>query len=167
MDFREVLATSEPVEQVAGRFGGRYLVRLSLILSASADVALGNHDRASKKLLAVREEMDSHRIVLDWRFRFPLQSALTELWLANGELAKAREDATRFVEFAGTTPDLTYQALALEARTRVALREKDFSTAESLIEKALSLIEVHPLPIATWRVHVTRQKRIRQWETMQ
>jgi hypothetical protein len=130
-------------------------LRLSLLLSGSADVALGNHDRAFEKLMTAREEMNSHAIVLDWCFRLPLQAALSELWLSAGNLTKAREEASRYLDLALSTEDFTYRALAAEVSARVALAQKDVSAAEGFITEAVRAIEEREVPLATWHVHAT------------
>jgi DNA-binding winged helix-turn-helix (wHTH) protein len=155
MDFEEVLATSEQMGSVAGRFGGSYLVRLSRLLSGSADIALGNYERASETLMTAREEMNSHAIVLDWCFRLPLQAALSELSLLCGKLTNAREDATCYLNLALSTEDYTYRALAAEVSARVALAHKDLSAAQNFIFEGIRAIEERDVPLAAWRVHAT------------
>ena len=155
MDFDEVLATSERVEGAAGAFGGSYLLRLSQLLAGSADVVLGNLERANARLTAAREEMNSHRIVLDWCFRLPLLAALSELWLLSGKLAQAREEAGAYLKLALSTEDYTYRALASEVNARVAAAEKRMPAALDYILQAMSIVEEREVPLATWRVHAT------------
>ncbi len=155
MDFREVVALSEPLEDTAERFGGSYLVRLSLLLSGSAYVALGNYKRALEKLMTAQKEMNSHAIVLDWCFRLPLHAALAELWLSTGTLTKAHEEASRYLDLALSTEDYTYQAFAAEVSARVALADKDLNTAEEFISQALRAVEEREVPLAKWHVHAT------------
>lgn len=155
MDFREVVALSEPMEDAARRFGGSYLIRLSLLLSGSAHVALGNYERALEKLMTAQEEMNTHTIVLDWCFRLPLHAALAELWLSTGALTKAREEASRYLGLALSTEDYTYRAFAAEVSARVALAEGDLNAADDFISQAVRVIEEREVPLASWHVHVT------------
>ncbi len=155
MDFQEVVAISEPMTVVNDRFGGTYLVRLSRLLAGSAYVALGDLARASVLLLAAREEMNSHAIVLDWCFRLPLQAALSELWLLSGDFSEAKEDATRYLNLALSTEDYTYRALAFEVNTRLALADKDLSAARDFIFRGIHVVQEHHVPLACWRVHAT------------
>jgi DNA-binding winged helix-turn-helix (wHTH) protein len=155
MDFQEVLATSEPMEDAAERFGGSYLVRLSRLLSGSAHVALGNYERASERLMAAQEEMNSYAIVLDWCFRLPLQAALSELWLFSGKLTKAREDATRYLDLALSTEDYTYRALAFEVNARVALAHEDLPAAQDFILRGIDVVQEQDVPLANWHVRAT------------
>jgi hypothetical protein len=59
MDFNEVVATSEPMEDAGEEFCGSYLVRLSRLLSGSAHVALGNQERGLATLMKVQDEMNT------------------------------------------------------------------------------------------------------------
>jgi tetratricopeptide (TPR) repeat protein len=155
MDFEEVLATSEGMEIVAGRFGGSYLVRLGRLLSGSAHLCLGNPARATATLMAARAEMNSHRIVLDWCFRLPLQAALSELWLMSGNLTQAHEDAKVYLTLALSTEDYTYRALAAEVSARVALAQGEVSAAQEFISQGIQVVEEHDVPLARWHVHAT------------
>ncbi len=155
MDFDEVLATSERVEHIGDSFGGSYLVRLGRLLSGSADVCSGNGERAARTLIAARDEMNSHRIVLDWCFRLPLHAALAELWLLRGDVPHAREEASDYLALALSTDDYANQALALEVNARVALAGGAPSTAHAFIVRAIEAVEEHEIPLATWRVHAT------------
>lgn len=155
MDFEEVLATSELVQHIGDSFGGSYLVRLGRLLSGSADVCMGNCERAARTLNAAREEMNSHPIVLDWCFRLPLHAAFSELWLLSGDLPQARDDASSYLSLALTTEDYTNQALALEVNARVALASDALSKAQEFISRAILTVEERDVPLATWRVHAT------------
>ena len=53
--------------------------------------------------------------MLDWYWRMLLESALTEVWLAQGDLAQARAQAERFLQVTLATEERTWQALAWEA----------------------------------------------------
>jgi DNA-binding winged helix-turn-helix (wHTH) protein len=153
MDFEEVLAARELVESAGDRFGGSYLVRLGRLLSGSADIGLGNYERATETLMMARDEMNSHPIVLDWCFRLPLQAALSELWLLSGNLAQAREEASVYLNIALSTDDYTYRALAMEVNARVAMAQEEMSVARDLISRGIQTVEERDVPLATWRVH--------------
>jgi tetratricopeptide (TPR) repeat protein len=155
MDFHEAVATSEPMEDVAGIFGGSYLVRLSRLLSGSAHVALGNHERGLATLTKAQDEMNGHAIVLDWCFRLALHAALAELWLSNGDLERAHDEVSCYVALAWNTEDRTHQALALEVSARVALEEGSLAAAAGFISQALRVIEEHHVPLAAWHVYAT------------
>jgi hypothetical protein len=67
------------------------------------------------------DEMDLQKLIFDWYFRILLESNLTELWLAKGDLAAARTEAERFLSVALATAERTWLALAWEANARVAM----------------------------------------------
>jgi hypothetical protein len=46
---------------------------------ASAEVALGEHERAFERKATIRKEMDSQPVVFDWYIRMLLESCLTEV----------------------------------------------------------------------------------------
>lgn len=127
----------------------------SLVLRGLAETALGEYDRAREYLFAARDDMDRQRTLSDWYWRMPLESGLTELWLAERNLTQARSHAERFLSVTLTTAERTWQALAWETHARVALAELDAPRAQECIAKALSTMEGFELPLAAWRVHAT------------
>jgi hypothetical protein len=133
----------------------RPVIRISLILTGSAETAVGNYESALEHLLATRAEMDRQMAIFDWYWRMPLESALTELWLANSDLAQARLQAERFLKIALATAEHTWQALAWEVNARIAMAEPDLTRAQHCIAKGLSAMEGFEVPRAAWRVHET------------
>jgi DNA-binding winged helix-turn-helix (wHTH) protein/tetratricopeptide (TPR) repeat protein len=129
--------------------------RMCLILIGSAEAALGNYERAFEYLITARDEMDRQMMAWDWYWRMPLESGLTELWLAQGDLAQARPHAERFLKLALATAEHTWQALAWEANARVAMAERDLRRAQDCIANGLSSMEGFEVPLAAWRVHAT------------
>jgi tetratricopeptide (TPR) repeat protein len=133
----------------------RPVIRICLILTGTAETALGNYESALEHLLLARADMDPPRIIFDWYWRMPLESALTELWLAKGDLAQARSQADRFLEIALATAEHTWQALAWEVNARVAIAEFDLTRAHECINNGLSAMEGFEVPLAAWRVYAT------------
>src|SRR5260370_24538780 len=74
--------------------------RNRLILTGSAETALGNYESALEHLLAARADMERSAIIFSWFWRMRLESALTELWLAKGDLAQARTHAESVIKTA-------------------------------------------------------------------
>ena len=91
----------------------------------------------------------------DWFQSMHLQAGLVELWLAKGDLARARFEAERFLAVSLATAERTYQGLAWEVAARVAIAADESVRAEGCIAKALSTIEGYEVPLAAWRVHGT------------
>jgi len=130
-------------------------LRNRLILTGSAETALGIYESALEHLLAAQTEMDRQAAIFDWFWRMRLESALTELWLAKGDLAQAGGQAERFLNITLATAEHTWQALAWEVNARVAIAELDQTRAQDCIAKGLSAMEGFEVPLAAWRIHVT------------
>ncbi len=92
-------------------------------------------------------------MIQDWHRRMLLQSALAELWLASGDLQKARAETDKFLEVTQQTAEHTLQALAWEMSARVAMAEFDITRAKDFIAKALATMQGFEVPLASWRVH--------------
>ncbi len=104
----------------------------------------------------------------DRYYRLLLESAFTELWSAQGDLAQARAQGERFLDVTLATTERTWQALALEANARVAMADGDLEDARQFIDKALSTVDGLELPLASWRVHATaaaREERVGEAES--
>jgi len=97
--------------------------------------------------------MDRRPVIHDWYCRMMLEVALTELWLAKGDLTHARPDAEHFLELTLATAERSWQARAREASARVAIAECDLHRAQSCIDRALAAMEGFEVPLAAWRVH--------------
>ena len=90
------------------------------------------------------------------------QLGLSDVWLASGNLRKARLEADRFLESALSTAEPNLQALAWDVGARVAMAEKDWKAAEEKIEKGLAVLQAFEIPTTAWRVHATRSDLHRQ-----
>jgi tetratricopeptide (TPR) repeat protein len=165
MDFAGVLAIcnstlpliSDPAPHPAPDYPTPhpYLILKCLFLTGSAETALGNYESALEHLLAAWAIMDRSAFAFAWVWRMPLESALTELWLAKGDLAQARPQAERFLKIALASAEHTWWALAWEVNARVAMAELDLTRAQDCIAKGLSATEGFEVPLAAWRVHAT------------
>jgi DNA-binding winged helix-turn-helix (wHTH) protein/tetratricopeptide (TPR) repeat protein len=161
MDFDEVIAICEPLQEASDEFSGPYVARMARILLGSAYVGSGDLARATLPLTRVKNEMSAGAVVLDCYFRLPLLAALTELLLAKGDFEEATIEADHFVTLAQTTEKHTYSALAFEVSARVALARSDFANAVTFISQAVELINEYDLPLASWRVHATAAEAYR------
>ena len=94
-------------------------------------------------------------LIFDWYFKLQFESALTEVWLAKGDLAQSRAQAERFLRIALATAERTWQTLVWEVSARIAMAELDMARAHDCIAKGLSTMEGFELPVAAWRVHAT------------
>ena len=110
---------------------------------------------AADRLIAARNEMDHQPVIHDWYCRLILEQALTDTWLAKGDLTRARPEAERLLELTLATAERTWQALAWETSARVAMAGGDFHRARACIDNALSTMEDFEVPLAGWRVHAS------------
>ena len=128
---------------------------LRLLVMGTAEVALGRYEQALEHLTLVRHEMDRQPVLSDSTCNVLVESALTELWLAKGDLAQASVHAERLLKIALETAERTWQALAWDANARVAMAKGDLAQAEECISKATATMEGFETPLAAWRVHAT------------
>jgi len=155
MDHGGALTICESAESALGKsiIGPAHRFRLTLV--GTAEAALGLHERAHEHLSQVRDEMNRQRLIYDDYTRFLLESAFTELWLAKGDLSQASGQSQRFLEFTLGAEERTWQTLAWNANTRVAMALGDFARAAQCLAKALTTMEGFEVPLAEWRVHAT------------
>jgi tetratricopeptide (TPR) repeat protein len=104
----------------------------------------------------VFDPKESPKFFLHWYWRMNAQLGLSNVWLASGNLRKARLEAERFLQSALSTAEPNLQALAWEVEARVAMAEKDWKGAEEKIEKGLAVLQRFEVPATAWRVHATR-----------
>lgn len=153
MDFAGVLEICDSIIPLLRDVDGyRIDARFGSVLMACAELGLANFEGAHGLLSATQHDMEILPMTADWYWRTLIESALTELWLAKGELVRARLHAENSVKLALTTDERTLQALALEANARVALAEEDFDCVQDSLAMALKAMEGFQVPLAQWRV---------------
>lgn len=156
MDFAGVLHICEPILPLLKSFETCGIhVWFGSILIASAESNMGNFDRAHALVSAVQDDMESLVTTADWYCRALNESVLTELFLAKGELARARPHAEEYLKRALPTDERTLRAQALEVRARLAIAEGDLNCAQDCLAKALQSIEGFEAPLAHWKVCAT------------
>jgi hypothetical protein len=155
MDFNGVRAICASILPAFGDPTSTPWRRLCRVLAAGAEAALGNHESALEDLLAVQRDMAQHAVIHDWYCRLVLHSVLTDLLLAKGDLARAREAGETFLAITGATAERTWQALAWEANARIALASLDSRRAQECVAEGLSAMNGFDVPLAAWRVHAT------------
>jgi DNA-binding winged helix-turn-helix (wHTH) protein len=155
MDYAGALGICESATRSLGDSVSPPDQRFYLAMAGTAEVGLGNHERGLEHLSLAIQEMDRQMVMNDWHCRLVVESALTELRLAKGDIVHARAQAERFLQAALATAERTYQAFAWEVNARVAMAESDLARAQDCIAKALSTMEGFEVPLAAWRVHAT------------
>jgi DNA-binding winged helix-turn-helix (wHTH) protein len=155
MDFAGVRAICESVFAWLGEPSAISTLRICRVLAGAAETGLGHYASAREYLLTVQHDMDHQMVIRDWYWRMPLEWALTDLWLAQDDLAQARPQAEQFLQVTLATAERTWQALAWDANARVALATHDLAHAHACIAQALSTMEGFEVPMAAWHVHAT------------
>jgi tetratricopeptide (TPR) repeat protein len=131
---------------------------------ASGYVALeeGKYDDASRSFARVLDLKKTPKFFMHWFWRMNAQLGLSNVWLASGNLRKARLEADRFLESALSTAEPNLHALAWDAGARVAMAVKDWKDAEAKIEKGLAVLDEFRIPTTAWRIHATRSDLYRR-----
>jgi tetratricopeptide (TPR) repeat protein len=125
-------------------------------------LAEGKYDDAARSFAGVLDPKKTPKFFLHWYWRMIAQLGLSDVWLASGDLRKARLAADRFLRSALATADPNLHALAWDVDARVAMAEKDANGAEEKIEKGLAVLQAFEIPTTAWRVHITRSDLYRQ-----
>jgi DNA-binding winged helix-turn-helix (wHTH) protein/tetratricopeptide (TPR) repeat protein len=162
MDFAGVLAICNPMLPLIRDSVPQTAPMKCLFLMGSAEMALEKYESALVHLLAAQAIMDRSAVAFTWLWRMPLESALTELWLARGDLAQARPQAERFLKIALANAEHTWRALAWEVNARIAMAELDLTRARICIAKGLLAMKGFEVPLARWRVHATAAELYRR-----
>jgi DNA-binding winged helix-turn-helix (wHTH) protein/tetratricopeptide (TPR) repeat protein len=162
MDFEGVLRDCGPSASQAfeHRAGGDAQIpphqrRIALIFCGLAETGLGNNAAALEYLRLVEGEMGRQPVHLDWYWRLALEWGMVDVLIANGDHVAAHARAKRFCDLAAQTDERAWQALAWEARARVALARGEDSEAMANVAKALARCEGVTVPLAEWRAHAT------------
>ncbi len=126
------------------------------IAGGYAALEQGKYDEASRSFAKVLDPKKIPKFFFHWYWRMNAQLGLSNVWLASGNLGRARLEADRFLRSALSTAEPNLQALAWELGARVAMAEKDGKAAEESIEKGLAVLQAFEIPTTAWRVHATR-----------
>jgi tetratricopeptide (TPR) repeat protein len=129
---------------------------IGAIAAGYAALEQGKYDAASRSFARVLAPKENLKFFLNWYWRMNAQLGLSNVWLASGNLRKARLEAERFLQSALSTAEPNLQALAWEVGARVAMAENDWKGAEEKIEKGLGVLQRFEIPATAWRVHATR-----------
>ena len=155
MDFTGVLNICQSLIPILDAPTSTAWRRLTQTFAGIAEMGLGSFDRALTYFLAVRDDMNRSAVTFDWYCQMLLGLGFAELWLAKGDLMRAQEEAQRLLNTTLATMERTWQALALEVNTRIALAAKEVDQAQDYMCEALEKMQGFDLPIAEWVVHAT------------
>jgi tetratricopeptide (TPR) repeat protein len=128
---------------------------IARVAAGYAELHLGQYDKAIEHFTQVLDPGTTPKFFLHWFWRMTARLGLSNVWLASGDLAKARIEADAFLESALSTADPHVQALAWEMKTRIAIAEQAWDAAAEHLRAALSIVESFEVPVAAWQVHAT------------
>src|SRR6266851_2436258 len=128
---------------------------IARVAAGYAELHRGEYDKAIEYFGQVRDPETTPKFFLHWFWRMTAQLGLSNVWLASGDLAKARGEADAFLESALSTADPHLQALAWEMKTRIAIAEQAWEAAPDHLLEALSIVESFAVPVAAWQVYAT------------
>jgi hypothetical protein len=131
-----------------------YCEMLGLIVLASAELRLGDHQAAIQALMSVAERMDATG-PRDLYLRMPLLHALGEYWLDRADLARARQAGADLWEAAAGPGEPTWQARGARLLARAAAAGGERARARDEIARGLRVLERVEAPLAAWQVDAT------------
>jgi len=115
-----------------------------------AKVSLGLHDYATAfaQFNAITHRIEADGVSME-SFLYPVfYNGLCEYWFAVGDLARAREQATRLYEVTARPPERTYLALSHRWLAKIALAEGNLEEARIQLSRAISILDQAELPLA-------------------
>src|SRR5262249_20371012 len=102
------------------------------------------------------------KFFVHWYWRIHAHIGLVHAWLGAGHPANARVEADRLTEAAPGIGDPNLQALAWEARARVAMAESHWKDAKQCMDRAFAVLACFDMPISAWRIHATASELYRK-----
>lgn len=89
-----------------------------------------------------------------WRYAMHLFASLGELWLARGDVTKAREFADQCLDIASRTNSRKYVVRCQRLRGEIALSHRQRDEAREWLREALSLAQEVNNPTQLWKTHL-------------
>jgi hypothetical protein len=151
-------AAAETCEAVLPGFQDRASTpwrRLCLTIYGAAEAGRNKRPHAHELLRAARDEMNGRAVIHDWYCRLLLQWALANLWIAQGDVTRAREESNELLWLTRATAERTWQGLAWEVSARVAAASGEAPRAARCAARGLAAIEGYEAPLARWPLHAT------------
>jgi tetratricopeptide (TPR) repeat protein len=155
LDFEGVRRLCELIIRPGAEYPTSQPKAIASVAAGYAELDRGRFDEAVEYFEQVRDPQRTPKFFLHWFWRMTAQLGSSNVWLASGNLAKARAEADAFLESALATADPHVQALAWEMKTRIAIAEEAWDAAADDLHEALSIVESFAVPVAAWQVHAT------------
>jgi class 3 adenylate cyclase/tetratricopeptide (TPR) repeat protein len=104
-----------------------------------------------------------HRVIKDasvsewqkWRYSMHVFASLADLWLARGNLDKARTFTDQCLEVATRTTSRKYLARGWRLRGEIAFASRAWNESEAALRRALTIAERVGNPTQLWKTHAT------------
>jgi len=122
---------------------------------AFALLGLGNLDEAFATFTAPQLATAAEGPAMPWSGRLRLRQGLARLWLARGNLDRARGEAEALQALAATTDEPKPRAESAWLLADIALHGGQLSDAEGHLHAARAAIQARELPLVEWRIGAT------------
>jgi len=118
-------------------------------------LGLGKLDEAYATLSAPELAQAAEGPAMPWSWKLRLLQGLTQVWLARGDLDRARREAEALQARAATADEPRLRAEAARLLAEIALQGGHLSDAEVHLREAQAAIEACELPLVEWRIAAT------------
>jgi tetratricopeptide (TPR) repeat protein len=154
-DFEGVLRLSRTAMRSDAKQHAVPWTAIGMISAGYAELYRGRYAEALQCFAQVRDPGITPNFFLHWYWRMQARLGSSEVRLQAGDIPNARIEVDDLLESALSTEEPNIQALAWEAKARVAWAEKDSDGARRCIENALAILDKVEIPVSAWRVHAT------------
>src|SRR5262245_14771732 len=131
---------------------------IARLAAGYAELEQGRHDGAARCFEEILDPAITPKFFVHWYWRLNAQLGLSNVWLAAGNLDRARSDAGQFLASALSTAEPNLHVLGWDVQARIAVAAKDWNGAEASIERGLDVLERFDVPTVAWRLHATRSE---------
>ena len=122
---------------------------------AFALLGLGKLDEAYAAFTAPQLAQAAEGPAMPWSGRLRLRQGLAQVWLARGNLDRARGEAEALRALAATADEPRPRAEAARLLAEIALQGGHLADAEGHLGEAWAAIEACELPLVEWRIAAT------------
>jgi DNA-binding winged helix-turn-helix (wHTH) protein/tetratricopeptide (TPR) repeat protein len=126
--------------------------RSALFQEAFALLGLGKLDEAYAAFTAPQLVGAAEHPILSWSEQLRLRQGLAQVWLARGDLDRARGEAEALQTLAATADEPRPRADAARLLAEIALQGGRLSDAEGHLRDARAAIEGCEVPLVEWRI---------------
>jgi hypothetical protein len=122
---------------------------------AFALLGLGKHDEAFATFTAPQLAAAAEGAGMPWSGQVRLHQGLARVWLARGDLDRARDEAAALQALAASADEPRPRAETARLLAEIALQGGHLSDAEAHLDGARAAIQACELPLVEWRIAAT------------